>query len=306
MTQKTIVLELPPGEHGALQRRLAGGEFEFRSVPHAVFSAKGPGVIATLYRSGKLVVQGSEPEAFVARFTDLDLPSTSVGRATGRADVPIDGLPTGVPVIGSDETGKGDYFGPLVAAAVLVEPEQEQMLREWGVADSKQLSDERAMRLGALLRERVPYAIETLDPPEYNERYPVFRSLNPMLADLHSRAIRALVESSDASVPHVLVDQFASESLMRKALAGVRAQLHQAHRAERHAAVAAASILARQEFLVRLKELSEQEGVVLHKGAGAPVDAAGRELVAIHGERALGRVAKLHFKNTAKVTRGRR
>lgn len=293
LTQKTLVVQVPASRHAALRARLAAGDFEFRRVPHAVFSVKGAGVVATLYRSGKLVVQGPEPEVFLARWTDLAAPEaappmerTRLTKITGE-------------MIGSDETGKGDFFGPLVVAAVRLDGKVAQELVEWGVTDSKALSDVRALKLGVLLRAKVAHSVQRLDPEQYNVRYPEYGSLNPLLADMHADAIRALAKPG----VRVLVDQFANTRVMQEALRGVDVKLEQAHRAERNVAVAAASVIARQEFLLALQELSEEHGVALRKGAGSPTDRAGVEFVRQHGLDALGRVAKLHFKNTQKVKR---
>ena len=224
----------------------------------------------TLYKSGKLVVQGADPEAFVLQHTGLDLPAGTEGRGESAAAVSQAGDPfahVAGPFVGSDETGKGGYFGPLVVAAVRMESHQAQKLTEWGVADSKKLTDKRALKLAALLREEVVYAIESLQPPEYNEEYTRIRTLNPLLAAQHARAILSVAQPGDA----VLVDQFAKASIMESALEGSDVRLFQAHRAERHVAVAAASILARAEFLLGLAALESQEGVSLHKGAGQGV-----------------------------------
>lgn len=291
MTQKTLVVQLPRSRHAALRSRLAAGAFEFRKVPHAAFSVKGDGVVATLYLSGKLVVQGADPEVFLARWTDAVAPEPPAERV-GLA--PITGE-----MIGSDETGKGDFFGPLVVAAVRVDAEVARELVEWGVTDSKALSDARALKLGVLLRAKVAYSVQRLDPEPYNARYAEYGTLNPLLADMHAEAIRALAKPG----VRVLVDQFANARVMQKALRGLDVKLEQAHRAERNVAVAAASVIARQEFLLALRELSEEHGVTLHKGAGSPTDRAGAAFVRQHGFDALGRVAKLHFKNTQKVKR---
>jgi len=293
LTQKTLVVQVPTSRHAALRARLAAGDFEFRKVPHAAFSVKGGGVVATLYRSGKLVVQGPDPELFLARWTDFDAPEQAAPAERG-------GLTkiTGE-MIGSDETGKGDFFGPLVVAAVRLDGKVAEELVEWGVTDSKALSDTRALKLGVLLRAKLAHSVQRLDPEQYNERYPKYRGLNPLLADMHADAIRALAKPG----VRVLVDQFANARVMRSALRGVDVKLEQAHRAERNVAVAAASVIARQEFLLALQELSEEYGVGLLKGAGSPTDRAGAEFVRLHGWDALGRVAKLHFKNTEKVKR---
>ena len=287
MAQETLVVQVPRARHEALRARLQAGAFEWRNVPHASFAVKGDGVVATLYQSGKLVIQGPDPGAFLARWTDLDAPAPKVPDAVARTDEPT---------VGADETGKGDYFGPLVVAAVRLEPDQAARLAELGVADSKKLTDKRALRLAAGLRE-LPHAVELLAPAEYNDVYPRYAGLNPLLADLHAKAIGRVAQDGD----RVLVDQFADAEVMRAATAHLTLKLEQAPRAERNVAVAAASVLARAEFLLALDELSARWEVELRKGAGLPTDEAALAFVRAHGRDALGEVAKLHFKNTAKV-----
>ena len=141
------------------------------------------------------------------------------------------------------------------------------------------------------------HAVELLDPPDYNREHARAKSLNPLLADLHARCIRRVARPGDA----VLVDRFASETLMAERLRDLPIDLHQETRAEREPAVAAASVIARGIFLERLAALSEECAVDLHKGAGAPTDQSARAFVELHGIAALGRVAKVHFKNTKKI-----
>ncbi|MEM9802695.1 MAG: ribonuclease HIII [Planctomycetota bacterium] len=294
MPQETYVTKVPRSGFAALRARVAEGPFTFRPVPHAEFSAKGEGVVATLYSSGKLVVQGEAPLAFVARWTDLE-PEPSKPAAPRRSpDAPLDLEP---PVTGSDEAGKGDYFGPLVVAAVRADADALERLAELGVADSKTLTDARALRIGAALREGFEHAVRRVDPTEYNEIYPTYPALNPMLADLHAEVIGELAKAGE----NVVVDQFERRGLVRTRLEPLSVRLTEVPRAERHLAVAAASIIARQEFLLGLQELSEAFGVPLHKGAGAPTDKAGVHLVRDQGESALHGAAKLHFKNTRKI-----
>ena len=290
VAQKTLVVKLERGQQEKLRERLAQEGYDFRSLDHAWFSARGGGVVATLYKSGKLVVQGGEVDLFAARFLE------------GTAPAPAKSEPAAVggPLVGSDETGKGDYFGPLVVVALRLEPEQRDEVARAGVMDSKKLTDERALQLGPALQGRYPCAIEVLEPEAYNAEYARVGNLNELLADLHARAIRRIVKPGMA----VLVDRFASESLLRTRLADLDLRLRQEPRAERELAVAAASIVARQVFLEGLAALSDEAAVDLHKGAGPPVDRAARRYVEIHGRDALGRVAKLHFKNTKKLEGG--
>jgi ribonuclease HIII len=168
------------------------------------------------------------------------------------------------------------------------------------VRDSKQMTDEACLRLGAALRGSVPHAIAQLSPPDYNAAHARYKNLNPLLADLHAKAIREIAGPG----MRVLVDQFANAKVMEKALAGADIKLVQHPRAESVPAVAAASVIAREMFLTGLRELSEQCAIDLSKGAGAPVDQAARRFIALHGFEKLGTVAKLHFKNTQKVSGG--
>lgn len=290
MTQSTIVIKLPKDGQSSFKQRLEGQAFEYRTVPHATLSVKGEGVVATLYASGKLVVQGAGAELFIARYVEGGAVQATGPKAEREA------TPT-ITLIGSDECGKGDYFGPLVVCAVRLEPELAEMLSGGRIADSKTLSDKLILTLAGALRERVPHAIARLDPPAYNDEYARVGNVNEILADLHARAIRELHEPGI----HVLVDRFAKEELIATRLADLDIELEQRPRAESNLAVATASVIARDEFLGAISELSSEHAVELRKGAGTPVDQAGAEFVGLHGFESLAKVAKLHFKNTEKV-----
>ncbi len=202
--------------------------------------------------------------------------------------------------IGIDESGKGDYFGPLVIAGVYVSPEQEVQLQEAGVRDSKTLTDKRAATLSEHIRRTCPYTVVAIEPERYNSLYTSFKNLNRLLAWGHARAIENLLEV--VSCERVVADQFGDERFLKSALMkkGQRVGLIQKPRAEEETAVAAASIVARAEFLRRLQDLCGKYGISLPKGASAVI-AVGKEFVRKHGVEALGEVAKLHFRTTEKV-----
>ena len=203
-----------------------------------------------------------------------------------------------VRVVGLDEAGKGDYFGPLVVAAVAGSEEE---LRPLGVADSKTVSDKRVLTLAAKIHTTFPVEVITLYPEKYNELYLKMRNLNRLLAWCHATALENLL--ARVEVGQVIADQFAAPEVLERALQerGREVKLLQMHRAEAHATVAAASLVARGEFLTRLAGLARKWNVELPKGAGAPVDAAGRKIWAAGGADLLRRVAKLHFKTTQKI-----
>ncbi len=204
--------------------------------------------------------------------------------------------------IGTDESGKGDYFGPLVVAGVLVPGERRAEVDAWGVRDSKTLSDHACRQLSERITENFPTGLWLLEGPAYNERHRAVPNLNRILAEGHAAVIEDILAKGHAC-QEALTDKFGDERLVQNALGqrGRGIHLTQVVRAEADTAVAAASVVARAMFLDRLDALSEEWGVPLHKGAGSPTDRAGRAFVRLHGAEAMGRVAKLHFKNTQKI-----
>lgn len=204
--------------------------------------------------------------------------------------------------IGTDESGKGDFFGPLVVAAFFLPDGQEGVLRELGVKDSKRTSDARCREIAEILKKGYPYhSVIAIGPEKYNELYGKLRNLNRLLAWGHARAIENILERIPAG--RAVTDKFGDEKFVRNALLkkGREIELVQMPRAEEDAAVAAASILARAEFLTRLHFLSKDVGVDLPKGASDLVEAAAVKLVRAKGADVLERVAKTHFKTTVRV-----
>jgi len=212
---------------------------------------------------------------------------------------------TTVERIGIDESGKGDYFGPLVIAAVFVDATTQNDLILMNVRDSKKISDGRILDMAPDIRTICPHSIIAVGPQRYNELYAKIRNLNRLLAWGHAKALETLLER--VSCGRAIADQFGDEQLILNALQekGRTIVLEQRHKAESDLAVAAASILARAEFLLRLKRLSDEIGTPLPKGASPAVELAGRMVVKKYGEERLGAVAKLHFKTTQAVLGGK-
>ena len=222
--------------------------------------------------------------------------------------------------IGTDEAGKGDYFGPLVVAAAYVDAECRETFSDLGITDGKKLSNRRIHNLAELIRSDYEQHIVVVKkmPTEYNSLYTTFRrqgqNLNHLLASLHAEAIRTLADNVGAK--HALVDQFAKNDLItrhftqqtkdlqrgsvRPASATLGIEIKQVTKAERDIAVAAASIIARDAFLTGMDTLSEKYEIRLPRGAYQVIE-AGREFVKQHGNGALGNVAKLHFNLTDAV-----
>ncbi|MGH7635606.1 MAG: ribonuclease HIII, partial [Gemmatimonadaceae bacterium] len=239
------------------------------------------------------------PEADAIAATLDSTPSAS-GESAGMTIAPV--LPDDRCWVGSDESGKGDYFGPLVVAAVALNETSWRVLEALGVQDSKNLTDARASALAHQIRDIAPHEVVTIMPPRYNELWRKFGNLNRLLAWSHARAIEDVLERAPEATAAV-ADQFGDASLIERALfeRGRQVRLVQMPRAERDPAVAAASILARAEFLRRLDQLGREAGVRLPKGASAAVDAVARALVQSRGREVLHGLAKEHFKTTQRV-----
>ena len=203
--------------------------------------------------------------------------------------------------IGIDESGKGDYFGPLVIAAVFVTPALEQDLALMQVRDSKKISDGRILELAPDIRLLCPHSLVAIGPQRYNELYAKIKNLNRLLAWGHAGALQNLLQQVECDL--AIADQFGDERLILNALQekGKQIRLVQRTKAESDLAVAAASILARAEFLQRLDRLSQELNTTLPKGASPAVELAGRMVVKKYGRDRLGTVAKLHFKTTKQV-----
>lgn len=203
-----------------------------------------------------------------------------------------------IPMIGVDESGKGDYFGPLVVAGVYADEALKIKLKMLGVADSKALTDIKIAKLAEQIKAICDYKILVFDNVRYNTAYNKIGNLNLLLAAGHAKVIDELVVQTGAQV--ALSDQFGDEKLIKNCLreASKGITLEQRPRAEQNVVVAAASILARDAFVSNMQGLEELYRQKFPKGASAQTVEAGRKFVYQFGKERLNEVAKLHFKTT--------
>jgi len=292
--------KLSPEHAAALQQWLRDHGYEFREVPYARFAAEKDKTNLVFYESGKLVIQGKGTQEFIEFVLEPEILKEA---RLGYESVLNPELL--LPRLGVDESGKGDFFGPLCVAGVYV---NESVVKSWkdsGIRDSKNISsDNRIRELSELIR-KTPGCISTVVPlgnEAYNRLYPKMGNVNAILAWGHARVIENLMGLRHQMNPppvRAISDQFAAN---KQTVAGAlmslgrSIELIQKHRAEEDIAVAAASILARREFVTRLGKLEKQFGMALPKGASAAVDQAAREFVGKYGADSLPKVAKMHFR----------
>lgn len=204
-------------------------------------------------------------------------------------------LPTEFPIIGVDESGKGDFFGPLVVAGVCVKTADLVKLNTLPISDSKTLSDSLILDLANDIRSHCSVYECILMPTDYNRHYQVFNNLNKLLAFFHLDVIEMLSKKTGCRLS--LSDQFANKTVLESELATRKLDidLRQQTKAESHIAVAAASIIARSSFLNAMDDLSQQYQFEFPKGATHVKHAA--HLFCDHfGTNQLNNVAKTHFK----------
>lgn len=207
--------------------------------------------------------------------------------------------------IGIDESGKGDLFGPLVIAAVLVDENIKTKLNHIGVKDSKLLSDSQIKSISSRIRNIIAiknYSVVVINPEKYNQLYTSFKNLNKLLAWGHSKAIENLVQQHEVST--AISDKFGDEGLIISELLKKKINLNliQQTKAERYTAVAAASILARDRVLRWFDRTSEELNITIPLGAGNVTNVTMNKIANEKGKEILTKLVKLHFKNYVKYS----
>jgi ribonuclease HIII len=269
-------------------------------VAYARFAFKGPKVNVTAYTSGKVVIAGKETEEFVTMVLEAEV--------TGSPKLGYDEVlhPDWFEAhAGLDESGKGDFFGPVIAATVIADPEA---IRGWiqaGVKDSKKIGDVQIVKLDRLIRGTPGVAVKTCfcGMAKYNELMGRPQAnLNRLLAWQHATALQQAL--AQKPVPWGLLDQFTKQPLTQRELAKkkvVNFELRMRTKAEEDPMVAAASVVARAEYVRQMHALSRQFGAPLQKGASSLVKEQAAEIIRKFGAQALGQFAKLHFRTAYEV-----
>jgi ribonuclease HIII len=276
--------------------------FEFVEKAYTIFAGKKGKLNISVYEKGpKVLIQGKDTEDFI-RFT---LEPMVLGEAKLGYEEIIDPEHF-APHFGIDESGKGDFFGPLVIAGVYTNGEITRQLIKAGITDSKKITTPAKIRQLAAVIKATPgieFDVIALRPEKYNELYASFKNLNRMLAWGHATVIEELVRKRP-DCPRALSDQFAKAEVLQHALKqkNITLTLDQRTKGESDTAVAAASILARERFIDWMDAATKKIGFKIPLGASAAVVAAGKILVETHGVDSLSKFAKLHFKTTQQVT----
>ncbi len=297
----THTAPLTPAQVAKLREALERLSYDFETKPYAIFAARKGKLNVTVYEKGpKVLIQGKDTEDFI-RFT-LEPEVLGEARLGYEEILEPDKFE---PHFGIDESGKGDFFGPLVIAGAYTDATIARRLIEAGIMDSKRVTSAARIRKLAAIIKATPgctTAVICIGPERYNSMFASFRNLNRLLAWGHARAIESLA-AARPGCPRTLSDQFARPEILQRALKekGLTLQLEQRTKGESDTAVAAASILARERFIDWMDKASASLGIKLPLGASDAVVEAGRLLVARDGQDALTKFAKLHFRTSHAV-----
>lgn len=278
----------------------------------AIFRARTSNAVVTAYASGKVLFQGSNPEEELKQWDPSGIPQGNnpftVAKTNKNNYAPPETLFT-TNHIGSDESGTGDYFGPVTTCAVYVTSEQIDHLKAIGIQDSKAITDANIQVLAKQLMEmNIPYSLLVLHNEKYNHLQQKGWTQGKMKAMLHFHAINNLLKKiGPAPYDGILVDQFCQPEVYIRHIQSENEQLPSTNyfmtKAESYSiAVAAASVIARASFLNEMDGLSEDIGHTLLKGASQKVDRLIAKIIQENGQGSLNAIAKTHFANTKKAS----
>ncbi len=300
MNTNSFTFKLTEEQQQELLPLLKHSKYLPTNVPHTQIAVSIPDCRINLYNSGKLLVQGKSAQEWITFTLEPE-----ILKEAAFGDEELHDPEATQPHMGIDESGKGDFFGPLVIASAYVDEGLVKKLREIGVRDSKKISSDHvalnmAREIRKILGDRC--AMVTIGPRSYNRMYAKIRNVNKMLAWGHARAIENLLEKVP-DCPRALSDKFGPTHQIERALMdkGNKIKLDQRTKAESDPAVAAASILARAGFLYALKTMGKQYNFEVPKGASEKVRREAEKLVAYNNPGILLDTAKCHFQTTDKV-----
>ena len=258
--------------------------------PYIRYFLRLPQATASIYTSGKVLLQGEGAEKYASFFGYQVVEETSGQN---------------LPLIGTDEVGNGSYFGGLAVVASFVTPDQHDFLRKLGVGDSKTLTDQKIRQIAPILKEKIQHQALLLSPSKYNEVIGDRYNAVSVKVALHNQAIYLLLQKG-AQPEKIVIDAFTSAKNYDKYLAQEANRFSNPISLEEKAegkylAVAVSSVIARDLFLENLENLGRELGYQLPSGAGTASDKVASQILQAYGMQGLNFCAKLHFKNTEKA-----
>ena len=278
--------------------------------PYSVFQVKDYDCVTTLYESGKVMFQGigADIEANMWKDLEMHFNNRNVDEEIKSKDESVnDKTYYYYDAIGSDEVGTGDYFGPIIVTATLVNKQSRKLLEDLKIMDSKKMTDDKIRRCAPILMNKIPYVTFTLSNTKYNELTAKGFNMNKIKAVLHNKVLYELSNKEKDKYHKIIVDQFTTPRsyftyLKQENITEKVTKITFLTKGEsKHLSVAAASVISRYLFLEEMDKLSKKYNITIPKGASTEVDKIIKQLLDKYGLEELKKIAKINFKNTEKV-----
>jgi len=282
-----------------------------KTPPYAVFQADEADTVVTLYESGKVVFQGISADIDANMWGEMEKhlnPNKKIEKKVASLDSK-DKPKKNIKVynstsIGSDETGTGDYLGPIVVTATYVRKEDIPFLEALGIRDSKKMTDDYILKVAPEIIKKIPYSSMILKNEDYNKKHGSNMNINKMKAILHNKVLLDLTSKYD-DYEYVVVDEFAKAytyyRYLNDAVNVQRGITFITHAEDTSMSVACGAIISRFILLKEFDKLSKRFGINIPKGAGPQVDEVGVKIVKKYGFEILDEISKKDFKNTEKI-----
>ncbi len=277
--------------------------------PYSIFQVKEFDCVITLYESGKVMFQGIGADIEANMWKDLEshFNNRNIDEEIKQKEEKTNNKEYYYyDAIGSDEVGTGDYFGPIIVTATLVDKSTRKLLEDLKIMDSKKMTDDKIRRCAPIIMKKLPYVTFTLSNQKYNELAKKGFNMNKIKAILHNKV---LYELSNKGIAYhkIIVDQFTTPRsyfsyLKQENITEKVTKITFITKGESaHLSVAAASVISRYLFLNEMDKLSEKYNMPILKGANDKVDEVGKQIVKKYGANELNKIAKTNFKNTEKI-----
>lgn len=253
--------------------------------PYIEYYFKLENCTVSIYTSNKIVFQGQDADIY-SSFLDDD-----------NRDFIIHS--------GSDEVGTGDFFGPIVVVASIVDQKSFEILKKYQIDDSKKLNDDKILKIVPEFIDEMLFTTLILDNKKYNEIIKT-NNMNQIKAKLHNQAFLNLLKKYNRLPEKNYIDQFCDKKLYfnnyLKDTSDVFKNLIFETKAEsKYLAVALASVIARYVFLKEMEKMSLKYSFPFPKGAGSKVDEMALEFKKVHSLDQMHLVCKTNFKNYLKL-----
>ena len=283
-----------------------------KTPPYAVFQADEADTVVTLYESGKAVFQGISADIDANMWTEMEkhlnpdkkITIKKADSSGSKKKITINNKLYYANTIGSDETGTGDYFGPIVVTAAYVTKNDIEFLESLGVRDSKKMTDEHILKIVPLIQKRIPYSSMILKNEDYNKNHTENMNMNKIKAILHNKVLIDLAKKYK-DYAYIVVDQFAESYSYYRYLKDAKEIQKNitflTHAEDQCLSVAVGAIISRYILIKEFEKLSKELGISIPKGAGEKVDETGVKIVKKYGEDILKKISKYSFKNTEKI-----